>query len=252
MIRRTWDTIRAGKYDWTGVVGILIAAWPKIAEFMADVPLPPKWQQAFYAVGVVVTWLGKSGLVVAPEESAPSEVQSLMARGALPKAPREVPVVSSLDGLAPKFRNALVKTCDDVETATGVRPRVFETLRTQARQSFIHGFGRRYDDGRGIVTHSADADESWHWERFGLAADLIHPTLRWAAPAEYWDAIGKAAKANGLTWGGDWDGNPNTRNGFSDRPHVQWGRCRRSPSPRARRIVDTDGTPALWREVGAA
>lgn len=169
----------------------------------------------------------------------------------LPKAPKEVPVQSTLDGLAPKFRAAVEAMCDGVEAETGTRPRIFETLRTQARQSHIHGFGRLYDDGRGIVTHSRDADDSWHWEKFGLAADVIHPTLRWNAPPSYWAAIGKHAALNGLTWGGDWDGNPATRERFVDVPHVQWGRCRRSPSPSARRIVDTEGTEALWRVVGA-
>ena len=169
----------------------------------------------------------------------------------LPKPKTNVPVRNTLDGLAPKFRAALVKMCDDVQAATGTRPLIFETLRTQERQAHIHGFGRLYDDGRGIVTHSRDADDSWHYERFGLAADVIHPTLRWGAPKSFWDAIGRAAQANGLTWGGDWDGNPATRERFVDVPHVQWGRCRRSPSPSARRIVDEQGTEALWREVGA-
>jgi len=170
----------------------------------------------------------------------------------LPKPPRDVPVQSTLNGLAPKFRAALLATCDDVLKATGALPSIFETLRTNARQRHIYGFGRTWDDGRGIVTHSRDADESWHWEKFGLAADLIHPTLHWGAPAAWWAALGVAAQANGLTWGGDWDGNAATRETFVDRPHVQFGTLRRSPSPRARRIVDDQGTAALWAEVGAA
>ena len=170
----------------------------------------------------------------------------------LPKPIRNVPVQNTLNGLAPKFKAALLAMCDGVEKETGVRPLIFETLRTTARQRHIYGFGRTWDDGRGIVTHSRDADDSWHFEKFGLAADLIHPALRWNAPASFWVAIGKHAHLNGLTWGGDWDGNPATRNGFTDVPHVQWGRCRRSPSPSARRIADDQGTPALWREVGAA
>ncbi len=170
----------------------------------------------------------------------------------LPKPTHDVPVTRSVNGLAPKFLAALVATCDGVERETGVRPHIFETLRTQARQRFIYGFGRTWDDGRGVVTHSEDADESWHYEHYGLAADLIHPALKWAAPSSFWSAIGRHAQANGLTWGGDWDGNAATPERFVDRPHVQWGKCRRSPSPRARRIVDTLGTPALWAEVGAA
>ena len=37
---------------------------------------------------------------------------------------------------------------------------VAETLRTDERQEFLYGFGRDYDDGRGIVTHSRAAT-SW-------------------------------------------------------------------------------------------
>jgi hypothetical protein len=170
----------------------------------------------------------------------------------LPKPPSEVKRQSTLDGLAPKFRASLVQMCDDVFRETGARPLIFETLRTTARQRHIYGFGRTWDDGRGIVTHSRDADESWHWERFGLAADVIHPTLKWDAPSAWWKAVERAAEANALTSGADWDGNDATRETFVDRPHVQWGRLRRSPSPRARRIVDSKGTAALWVEVGAA
>lgn len=172
----------------------------------------------------------------------------------LPQAPASVwaPRQSTTAGLAPKFLKALVAMCDQVERETGARPLIFETLRTMKRQRYLHGYGRTWDDGRGIVTHSRDADESWHWDKFGLAADVIHPTLEWSAPASYWKAIEVAAEANGLTSGADWDKNDATRETFVDRPHVQWGRLRRSPSPRARRIVDSKGTAALWAEVGAA
>lgn len=173
---------------------------------------------------------------------------------ALPKAPPTVWAArqNGLEGLAPKFRAALIAMCDQVFRETGARPLIFETLRTQKRQRYIWGYGRTWDDGRGIVTHSKDADESWHFEKYGLAADVIHPTLQWNAPQSWWKAVERAAEAHGLTSGADWDKNDATRETFVDRPHVQWGRCRRSPSPRARRLVDDKGTAALWTEVGAA
>lgn len=173
---------------------------------------------------------------------------------ALPKPPARVVAErqNTLEGLAPKFRTALLAMCDQVERETGARPEIFETLRSKRRQAYIYGFGRTWDDGRGIVTHSKDADESWHFEKYGLAADVIHPTLKWDAPASWWKAVERAAEANGLRSGADWDGDDATRETFVDRPHVQWGRCRRSPSPRARRLVDDKGTAALWAEVGAA
>lgn len=169
-----------------------------------------------------------------------------MTRRALPPAPAEVraPVNASLDGLAPQFRAALVAMCDAVEAAGHARPRIFETLRTAERQRYIYGYGRTWDDGRGVVTNSRTHLTTWHG--FGLAADVIHPTLHWNAPAAWWTAVGEAARAAGLEWGGDWAS-------FPDRPHVQWGKCRRSPSDRARSLLAGPvGVAAVWREVGAA
>lgn len=169
----------------------------------------------------------------------------MVLRRNLPPAPADVraPVNASLDGLAPKFRDALLAMCEAVEAAGHARPRIFETLRTDARARYLFGYGRTWDDGRGIVTNSRDALSTWHG--YGLAADVIHPTLRWAAPEAYWRAIGAAAKANGLDWGGSWVN-------FPDRPHVQWGKCRRSPSVRARALKTDGGNEAVWHEVGAA
>jgi hypothetical protein len=152
-------------------------------------------------------------------------------------------------GLAPKFLAALDLFCDAVEDETGVRPLVWETIRTNARQRFLYGFGRRYDDGRGIVTYSQDADETWHG--YGLAADVIHPTLYWNAPESWWRTVERLAEQYGLTSGRDWDKNDATPERFVDSPHVQWGKCRRSPSPRAARLKRSGGLPAVWAEVGA-
>jgi hypothetical protein len=134
--------------------------------------------------------------------------------------------------------------------ANGHDPVVWETLRTHERQHYLYGFGRDYDDGRGIVTHSRSADETWHG--FGLAADVISASKRWDAPDDFWRALERAAEAEGLVCGGDWDGDDLTTERFSDRPHVQWGRpMRRSPSPRAARLFAAGGYPAVWRDVGA-
>ena len=120
---------------------------------------------------------------------------------------------------------------------------LYETLRTDPRQQWLFGFGRRYSDGRGIVTNSEDADETWHG--FGLAVDIVHARRYWLAPEEFWASLGSAARRHGLVWGGDWPS-------FPDRPHLQWGgRMRRSPSPRAARLRESGGLPAVWAEVGA-
>jgi hypothetical protein len=115
----------------------------------------------------------------------------------------------------------------------------------------LYGFGRTHDDGRGIVTHSRDADETWHG--FGLAADVVCARTLYAAPPEFWAALGRACARERLTWGGDWNGDGSSADErFLDRPHIQWGPpMRRSPSPRAARLVEMGGMAALWHEVGA-
>lgn len=166
------------------------------------------------------------------------------------KVPPTVPAVRSVDVLAPRFLAALDRVLVTMR-GLGLDPTIVETLRTSERQTYLHGFGRLYDDGRGVVTHSADADETWHG--YGLAADIVSTATLWAAPNAFWDALGRACARERLTWGGDWNGDGNSGDErFLDRPHVQWGPpMRRSPSPRAARLVETGGLPAVWRAVGA-
>ena len=151
--------------------------------------------------------------------------------------PRAVPVDRRLEVLAPAFRRKIDAVLEAVPYAT-----VAETLRTDARQQFLYGFGRDYDDGRGIVTHSETALDTWH--HYGLAADLIHKAKGWDAPMQWWQQLGAAAKAQGLVWGGDWT--------FRDYPHLQWGApMRRSPSPSAAQLLADGGVEAVWRVVKA-
>jgi hypothetical protein len=161
--------------------------------------------------------------------------------------PNEVPRESSTSGLAPKFRAQLDAVIDDMRLA-GYDAVVFETLRTDERQKFIHGFGRLYDDGRGIVTHSADADETWHG--FGLAADIVSRSRLWNAPDEFWKKLHQVARAHGLRSGADWD-NDGVMDDW-DKPHVQPAGLRRSPSPKAARLQTDGGNQAVWVEVGLA
>jgi hypothetical protein len=129
---------------------------------------------------------------------------------------------------------------------------IYETTRTDARQRYLYGFGREYDDGRGIVTHSINCDHTWHSEHFGLAADIIHVSQGWDAPAAFWVALRTEAERLGLRSGADWDMRPETREDFVDAPHVQWGPpMRRSPSPHAKQLWESGGLRAVWREVGA-
>lgn len=169
----------------------------------------------------------------------------------LPPPPPEMkaPRVSDLNGLAPGYRARLERGLVVMERR-GLDPMVYETGRTSARQRYLYGFGRDYDDGRGIVTHSQDADETWHG--FWLASDVISRSLGWNAPPHFWISLESVMEQQGLTSGRDWDRNDATRETFVDSPHVQMGPpMRRSPSPRAIRVLADGGLEAVWREVGA-
>lgn len=167
----------------------------------------------------------------------------------LPLPPAEVPVQSDSTLLAPRFRDAVARVIEDMR-AWGYTPIVFETLRTTERQAFLHGFGRTYDDGRGVVTHSATADDTWHG--YGLAVDIICAKKKWNAPPDFWHVLGTSARRHGLVWGGDWNGDWSvTDETFMDRPHIQWGAMRRSPSSRAVELKAKGGLPEVWSEVRA-
>ena len=159
----------------------------------------------------------------------------------LPKPPAEVPVIRTLDVLAPKFRVALEAMLADL--AGGPEERLFETLRTEERQAFLYGFGRDYDDGRGIVTKAPTALNSWHG--FAMAVDVVEKDATpWDAPPGFWEGIGAAAKRQGLVWGGSWE--------HPDRPHVQWGRCPVSPTRADIALMRTKGIEAVWEKYGAS
>lgn len=161
---------------------------------------------------------------------------------ALPKPPAEIKVIRSLDVLAPKFRAALERLIDAMH-AKGLDATIAESLRTNERQAFLYGFGREYDDGRGVVTNSETGYTSWHF--YGLAVDIISSSQEWSAPERFWQTLGLYAHREGLTWGGSWEK-------FPDKPHVQWGPpMRQSPSLRAKELYLNGGIEAVWREVGA-
>lgn len=159
----------------------------------------------------------------------------------LPAPPPEPTRVATLDECAPLFAAAVRQVLVEMQVQ-GHKVRIFETMRSADRQEWLYGMGRDYDDGRGRVTN-ARASSGWH--TYGLAADLVEDDATpWRATTQFWRALGAAAEKHGLVWGGRWKA--------LDLPHVQWGRCRRSPSARAGQLVQDGGLIALWREVGAA
>jgi hypothetical protein len=145
--------------------------------------------------------------------------------------PPEPPVIRSLDGLCPKFRDALFSVFPGMDESY-----ISESLRTDERQIWLFGFGRDYDDDRGIVTNASTADHGWH--KFGLAVDFRDSGL----VRRYSDQLQAAGLSLGLNW-------PK----FVDPPHVQMGPpMRQSPSSEAARLFAAGGYEAVWQAVGAA
>lgn len=151
--------------------------------------------------------------------------------------PPEVPSDRSTGSLAPKFRDAVNAILADMGDA-----KISEGLRTFERQSYLYGFGREYDDGRGIVTNASSNLTSWHG--YGLAVDIVHATLEWDAGDKWFRLLGDTAKAHGCSWGGDWF--------HPDLPHVQFGTLKDSPSGEARQLIADGGVEAVWDAVGAS
>ena len=158
----------------------------------------------------------------------------------LPPPPPEVPVQRTSAGSAPRFVDAVAQMLERL--AGGLPETPFEWRRTVERQRFLYGFGREYDDGRGKVTAAQTSLYSWHG--FGLAVDIVEKDATpWNAPVSFWNAIGDAAEACGLAWGGTWS--------RPDLPHVQWGGCPGSPTDADRALYATEGVEAVWRKYGA-
>lgn len=151
--------------------------------------------------------------------------------------PAEPPRIHSLDDCAPQFAAAVEQVLLAVPNAV-----VFESLRTDERQAWLYGFGRDYDDGRGLVTHAETAENGWHF--FGLAVDIIHQRKEWDAGDAWFTSLGEAYEAHGLTWGGRWK--------MRDLPHGQHGKCRTTPSDEARSLYRSGGNEAVWDAVGAS
>ncbi len=122
-----------------------------------------------------------------------------------PAAPTSGPVDrSNLSGLQPDFRAKVERVLRRLQ-AKGWQPRVAEGRRTRAQQAekVRRGYSRTMNS-RHLTGRAADiVDRRWGWE--GPAADTNH---------RFWRDLGAAAKAEGLTWGGDW-------RSFKDVAHVQ-------------------------------
>lgn len=156
------------------------------------------------------------------------------------QVPSEVPVRRDLGLLAPFFRERVERVLLDL--AGGLPEWPFETLRTPERQAYLHGFGRTYDDGRGIVTNAATCWRTWHG--YGLAIDIVEKSANpWDAPEGFWLALGQRGEVNGLVWGGRWT--------HPDRPHLQWAGCPVSPTLEDAVLAQEHGIEAVWQKYRA-
>lgn len=150
--------------------------------------------------------------------------------------PPEPPRIFTLDDCAPFFVAEVRNLLDDLK-AQGYPPLIFESIRTPERQAWLYGFSREYDDGRGEVTRAATALNGWH--AYGLAVDIIHRDRGWKAEG-FFTAMRAAMPKYGLA--------PCMA---SDKPHVQWGKCRKTPSAESRKLFAAGGREAVWKAVGA-
>lgn len=164
-----------------------------------------------------------------PEDHARALLKAQRAAARDPTKPYD-----GLDGLHPTFRMALLRALEDLRQQ-GYEPKVYETIRIAERQRLM------YDRGASKVSQVGP-------HHYGLAADIIdgrpHPSRRgqivgWGSwhtdttvpnrgkhragdlqaadmARDFYEALGRAARAQGLVWGGDW-------RSFVDKPHVEHG-----------------------------
>ena len=147
--------------------------------------------------------------------------------------------------LAPAFRKAVedaIRECNAPPNNLGAM--VYEAYRSQTLQAIYYARGRTTVPPTRTVTNARTNLLSWHG--YGLAVDVIHQTKLWSPDGgmAWFRKVADIFKKHGCKWGGDWTS--------PDPPHMQWGRCRPSPSDEARRLIAADGIEAVWRAVSAS
>lgn len=121
-------------------------------------------------------------------------------------------VERDLDKLVPAFRERVAGLVLRLQ-ARGFKARAHETYRSPERARQLVAEGKSKSTG-GLSMHC-----------YGLAADIICADHKWACRASgcrFFAALGEEARVLGLVWGGDWDGDGDTKDQtFIDLPHVQ-------------------------------
>jgi peptidoglycan L-alanyl-D-glutamate endopeptidase CwlK len=145
--------------------------------------------------------------------------------------------------LAPLFRDAVMRAIAECNSAENkLNALVYETYRSNELAQLYYARGRDNPPPPApIVTNAKTNLYSWHG--YGLAVDVIHKTKGWDAGDKWFRDVAAIFKKHGCKWGGDWT--------FPDRPHFQWGKCKPSPSDRARELITSEGIEKVWEVVGA-
>lgn len=163
----------------------------------------------------------------------------------LPLPPTEVPAIRTSVGSAPDFVARMDRMLKLLEGGLPEHP--FEWVRTEARQIYLFGFGREYDDRppRGKVTAARTARFSHHG--FGGGCDVVEKdNTPWNAPPAFWNDIGDAAEEVGLKWGGRWH--------RPDLPHVYHAGLpadlHGAVGDHLRDLIAAQGIEAVWLERG--
>lgn len=147
----------------------------------------------------------------------------------------EMELAQLYPGYAAALRKALLRAGSE----TGRAMRLHEGNRTYSRQSALYAIGRSLP-GK-IVTRATSGLSPHH---FGIAGDCVFagpdPFLERLPPdsADYlWGVFGRAAKDEGLLWGGDF-------RSITDRPHTE--QTYGVSVTEMRWVVETAGLAALW------
>lgn len=142
--------------------------------------------------------------------------------------------------LAPRFRLTVQRAIVACH-ARGLDAFVYEGYRSAELQAHYYAQGRTIVPPYAPVTNARSNLESWHG--FGLAVDVISRSRGWNPGAEWFERVADVFRAHGMRWGGEWV--------MKDLPHFQWGRCKASPSGRAREVYAREGVRGVWGVVGA-
>lgn len=121
------------------------------------------------------------------------------------------PHTKKLASLDPKMKPKVERVLRTLETQ-GFKPRIFFAWRSVAVQAQL------LRQGKTRVSFSFHNAQSKSGTPRACAADIIDRRWGWQKPAEtrgFWEALGRAAKDEGLYWGGNW-------RSFKDWAHVQY------------------------------